>query len=95
MTSTTLLGRATRPASHEASPHLFRIGQVVRIKGGPPSEIYHITGTLPSQGNSLRYRIRNDDERHERVTTQDSLVPVYMSPSSNDATLMERTFGHG
>jgi hypothetical protein len=41
----------------------------------------------------LQYRIRNDDERYERVTTQDSLEPV--RPQSGGATLIERTFGHG
>ena len=60
-----------------------------------PADIYRITGTLPARGDSLQYRIRNDDERHERVTTQDSLEPVDMLQSGNGATLIERTFGHG
>ena len=57
-------------------------------------EIYHVTATLPARGDSLQYRIRNDGERHERVTTQDSLEPVHLSPAADDATLIERTFGH-
>jgi hypothetical protein len=60
-----------------------------------PADIYRITGTLPGRGDSLQYRIRNDDERHERVTTQDNLEAVDMSQSGNGATLIERTFGHG
>ena len=59
------------------------------------SEIYRITGTLPPRENSPQYRIRNDDERHERVTTQDSLEPVSVSAAGEQATLIERTFGHG
>jgi hypothetical protein len=60
-----------------------------------PGDIYRITATLPPRGNSLQYRIRNNDERHERVATQDSLEAVDMSQSGNGATLIERTFGHG
>ena len=100
MISTRPTRRTARSARQEAPAHLFKIGQAVRLKGGfvvPAllAVIYHITGTLPARGDSLQYRIRNDDERHERVTTQDSLEPVDMSQSGNGATLIERTFGHG
>ena len=78
--------------------HLFTVGQAVRIKGGfvrpaLAADIYHITGILPPRGDSLQYRIRNDGERHERVTTQDSLEPVSIPLSGS--LLIERTFGHG
>lgn len=91
--------RITRPARIEVPTHLFNIGQAVRLKGafrGPalPADVYHVTGTLPPLGGSLQYRIRNDDERYERVTTQDSLEPVGM-PRTGGATLIERTFGRG
>jgi hypothetical protein len=61
--------------------HRFAIGQPVRLKGGfgmslKTAEVYRITGTLPARDNSPQYRIRNDDERHERVTTEDSLEKV-------------------
>ena len=84
----------------DTATHLFTVGQTVRLKGGfgrpaLPGDIYHITGTLPPRGDSPQYRIRNDDERHERVTTQDDLEPVGMSRSGERATLIERTFGHG
>ncbi|MEQ1955608.1 hypothetical protein ABMA59_29995 [Mesorhizobium sp. CN2-181] len=100
MISTSPIRRTVRSARQEAPAHLFTIGQAVRLKGSfvkpaLPADIYHITGTLPARGDSLQYRIRNDDERHERVTTQDSLEPVDMSQSGSGATLMERTFGHG
>ena len=90
-----------RPIRRDAATHLFTVGQAVRLKGGfgtlPDKfgDIYRITGTLPPRGNSPQYRIRNDDERHERVTTEDSLEPVDMAQPVDDTTLIERTFGHG
>ncbi|PDS79899.1 hypothetical protein [Rhizobium sp. L43] len=91
--------RNGRSIRREAATHIFKIGQTVRLKDGfliAPSklpETYRITATLPLRGNLLQYRIRSDDERHERVTTEDSLEPV-LSPGSG-ATLIETTFGHG
>lgn len=97
MTTTHVLQRSRQPP-RDATTHLFTVGQSVRLKGGwpaAPGEIYHITATLPPRGNSPQYRIRNDDERYERVTTQDNLEPVRTPRPDDDATLMERTFGHG
>ncbi|QPC85568.1 hypothetical protein GA830_01545 [Mesorhizobium sp. NBSH29] len=61
--------------------HKFSIGQTVRLKGGfglssKTAELYQVTGTLPPKDNSPQYRIRNDEERHERVTTEDSLEEI-------------------
>lgn len=89
-----------RPRTSEPASHIFTIGQTVRLKGGYgrpllPTDIFQITGILPPRGDSPQYRMRNDQERYERVTTQDSLEPVRASPSGDGATLMERTFGHG
>lgn len=100
MISTSPIRRASRPARQEAPAHLFTIGQAVRLKGSflkpaLPTDIYYITRTLPPRGDALQYRIRNDDEPHERVTTQDSLELVDMSQSGSGAALVERTFGHG
>lgn len=100
MTATTHMQRNARPIRREAATHLFAIGQTVRLRNSfgtfpKTAEVYRITGTLPPRGDSPQYRIRNDDERHERVTTQDSLEPVRMTPAGDDAALMERTFGHG
>lgn len=99
MISTNPIRRTFRPIRQEAPTHIFTIGQAVRLRGGfgklpQHADIYHITGMLPPKGGSPQYRIRNDEERHERVTTQDSLEPVDMSPPGK-ATLIERTFGHG
>jgi hypothetical protein len=65
--------------------HRFAIGQPVRLKGRlgmspKTAETYRISGTLPATDNSPRYRIRNDDERHERVATEDSLEEIETSP---------------
>ena len=90
--------RAEPTARREAATHLFAVGQAVRFKGGfglkaGPTDVYHVTRTLPPRGNSPQYRIRNDEERHERVTSQDDLEGI---PSEEgEASLMERTFGHG
>ncbi|WP_082143936.1 hypothetical protein [Nitratireductor soli] len=96
MTTETIAQRNAREFHREASTHSFAIGQSVRLKSGfgrMLADIYQITGTLPPSGNSPQYRIRNDEERHERVTTQDNLEPVSISQSGS--SLIERTFGHG
>jgi hypothetical protein len=59
------------------------------------ADIYHITGTLPPRGEFPQYRIRNDNERHERVAAQDDLEPVSPSSAGEGAALIERTFNHG
>jgi hypothetical protein len=92
--------RASRPIHPDATTHLYAVGQAVRLKGGfmqrsQTAGIYHITGTLPPRGEFPQYRIRNDNERHERVATQDNLDPVISSSADEGAALIERTFGYG
>lgn len=97
--------RASRPLRSDATTHLYSVGQAVRlqtvrlkdgvIQRSRVAGIYHVTGTLPPKGESPQYRIRNDAERHERVTTQDDLEPVNTTSGSEGASLIERTFGHG
>lgn len=91
---------ATRQPRREAATHLFEIGQAVHLKKsfasmGPADEVYLVTARLPPRGDSFQYRIRNEAERHERVTTQDSLEPVRQTRAEDGKTLIERTFGHG
>lgn len=98
MTATTLPHLNLRPMRRETEVHLFAVGQTVRLKSGfkqslNASDIYRVTGKLPPRGNSPQYRIRNDEERYERVVTQDSLDQVAM-PEDNSA-LIERTFTSG
>ena len=78
MTTPSIQRRTARADRRETPMHLFTIGQAVRLRGGfrtfpKTSEVYRITGMLPPREDSPQYRIRNDDERHERVTTQDNL----------------------
>lgn len=92
--------RARRRAP-EAARHLFRVGQIVRLKSRlgaslKTAEFYRVTGTLPPRDNSLQYRIRNDDERHERVATEDSLEAVGEPPIADDGMPHnERTSRYG
>lgn len=84
----------------EPATHLFEVGQSVRLAGGlgalsNSDDIYCVTATLPPLGDSPQYRIRNDEERHERVVTQDGIKPVDTSQSDAGDRLIERTFGHG
>jgi hypothetical protein len=103
MTTTSIPKGDTRPIRRDTAKHLFTVGQAVWMKEGLGKSAirfrntYRITGTLPPRGNVLQYRIRNDDEPHERVMTEDRLEPVRISSADNGATLMERTFGqsHG
>ena len=81
----------TRNRVLNTGTHRFPIGQIVRLTSRigvwPKSdEVYRITAMLPARDNSLQYRIRNDDERHERVATEDNLEPVAMSPMVDSAT---------
>lgn len=69
--------------------HRFKVGQRVRLKGrhslAPASaETYRITVTLPPLNNSPQYRIRNDNDHHERVTTEDFLESDHESTDRGD-----------
>ena len=80
------------------STPLFEIGQAVRFRGNagwPHSSagIYHVTGTRPGEGDTLQYRIRSDDESHERVVAQKDLQPADIQRTDGSETLMEKTFG--
>lgn len=64
--------------SRNEPAHLFELGQAVQLSGriygrNLVSNSFIITGKLPSDGHSLQYRIRNSDERHERVISQDGI----------------------
>ena len=94
MTATPLI-RGSRPIRRNAVTHRFAVGQTVRLKRGSGMWPYRITATLPPRDNSPQYRIRNEEERHERVTTEDNIELISASPLGDDASLVERTFGHG
>ena len=67
--------------------HRFAIGQSVRLRGRfamplDTAETFRITATLPARDNSPQYRMRNDDERYERVTTEDNLEEIQTPPAA-------------
>lgn len=91
MTATYIM-RGNRPTRRDPATHRFAVGQTVPGAGMSP---YRITATLPPRENSPQYRIRNEEERHERVTTEDSIELIGASLARNGADLIERTFGNG
>jgi hypothetical protein len=99
MTTTGLQKGNERSVRRDTPTHLFAVGQAVRLKAGfmistaKAANTYRVTATLPPRGDLPQYRIRNDDELHERVVTQDNLEPVDMSEARANAALIELTFG--
>jgi len=96
MTSATTRTTSDQPVRTEDATHIFKIGQAVRLTGliGRSSQVegvFRITGTLPPIGDSLQYRIRNENERHERVTTQENLEPATTLPTPGRDTLAKST----
>jgi hypothetical protein len=78
--------------------HLYEIGQTVRFSnrfGSPQTTdpIFRITGKLPAVGRSLQYRIRCDDERHDRVATEETLSPVQAFFRSQTVEARESVLG--
>lgn len=69
--------------------HRFAIGQTVRLTtkfGLSPAaaDSFRIASLLPARGNSPQYRIRSDEERHDRVATEDDLEEVVSSATCED-----------
>jgi len=100
MTAASSASPKVRPIRLGVPTHLFKVGQLVHLKGGFGilalwADIYRITATLPPLGNSPQYRIREYDERYERVATQDTLEPAPTIPAGHNITLTERTCDHG
>ncbi len=98
MTHPNLLQRGASAAGRDA--HTFAVGQTVILRDGlrrpiQPGMIYRITGRLPASGGAPQYRIRHEDERYERMVTEDSLQQADLPASNGAATLIERTFGRG
>ncbi|QFR33063.1 hypothetical protein [Ancylobacter sp. TS-1] len=93
--------RSARPVHREAATHRFAIGQTVRLRGGYGvftsrfGDVYRVTGTLPPSGDSPQYRIRNEREQYERVTTEDSLELFVAAKPGEGATLRDQTFSNG
>jgi hypothetical protein len=89
MLSTANISRQSKPLLRfDSATHLFSLGQAVRLKGGvwPSGNVYLITARLPPSGGSPQYRIRNDDEKFERMAMQANLELV-SPPTSASAIL--------
>lgn len=89
-----------RRSEPQPASHLFHVGQAVRMNsrfGTSPAtpDLYHVTATLPPRNNSPQYRIRSNEERHERVVTEDTLEAADSQTSGDGTNLIERTYGHG
>ena len=88
------------PSATDPAAHLFAVGQEVRLKPGAvrwfqTAGTYRVTRMFPQSGSMQQYRIRSDEEPHERVVTQDQLEAVDNRAAGEEATLIERTFGQG
>lgn len=69
--------RLARPTK-AAPSHRFKIGDRVRLNGHRSSlqradGAYRVLATLPHEGGALQYRVRNDEERYERIVIEDDL----------------------
>ena len=65
--------------------HRFAIGQSVTLKGTigmslQTGHMFRVTGRMPPRDNSPQYRIRNEEERHERVAAESNLEEVDIDP---------------
>jgi hypothetical protein len=76
--------RVARPI--KAAPvHRYKAGDRVRVNGHRSmlqraEGAYRVLATLPFEGNALQYRVRNDEERYERIVSEDDLE-MYHSES--------------
>jgi hypothetical protein len=61
--------------------HRFSIGQSVRMANRfgtvkTNDLLFTVTGKMPATDRSPQYRIRSEEERHERVATEDLLEAI-------------------
>jgi hypothetical protein len=76
--------RVVRPIK-AAPAHRYRAGDRVRLNAHPSTlqraeGAYQVLATLPFEGNRLQYRVRNEEERYERIVSEDDLE-LYHSES--------------
>jgi hypothetical protein len=88
----TELKRGNHQTYRDPDTHLFAIGQAMKLKGGFGQPvllpgIFRITGLLPASDGQPQYRIRNDEERHERVAMQANIEPVRTAGTGDAARL--------
>jgi hypothetical protein len=74
---------------------LFTSGQDVRLKNAflQAGNVYRITASLPPNGASPQYRIRNENEKFERMAAEADLELVSAPQSSEGDASIEKLFG--
>jgi len=86
-------------AAYTAPSHFFHVGDTVLMRRSylhaAAAGVYRVVATLPPSDGQFQYRVRNDEERYERVVAQDRLEPVSAPASSKQDTLIKRTFDRG
>jgi hypothetical protein len=89
--------RFKRAPQSDPATHLFAVGQTVRLNGGllRSGASYQITARLPPIGDTPQYRIRNDDEKFERVARQSELELSHATSDGASTSLVEKSFGLG
>jgi hypothetical protein len=92
--------RVNRVVRNDGAQHLYAVGQAVRLKDGFAQRsqapgVYRVTRRLPPRGEFPQYHIRNDNERYERLASQDELEAVNASSGGEGDALLERTFDRG
>ena len=59
------------------SGHKYKIGQLVNYQGRErASGVYQVTQLLPPEDGAFQYRIKNNNEPHERVAKERELSSV-------------------
>jgi|ERR1700722_18869242 hypothetical protein len=79
----------------DAETHLYANGQSVRLKNGYMSvgNVYRIIASLPPNGDTPQYRIRNEAEKFERMALQSDLEAIATTPPVKGETSTESIFG--
>jgi hypothetical protein len=80
----------------ETPKHRFTIGQDVQMKRAafemPNTQAtFRVIATLPQAGGIFQYRIRNVDEKYERITTEDNLQPLGIWSKADQSSFRHAT----
>ena len=80
-----------------AETHAFTNGQSVRLKNAMlvSGNVYLITASLPTNGASPQYRIRNSSEKFERMACEADLELLSLLPHERGDDAVEKLFGGG
>lgn len=100
MTTMNAQRRSGPSAGYVAPSHFFHVGDAVLLRRSyqyaAAAGVYRITATLPPSDGQFQYRVRNEEERYERVVAQDRLEAVVAAPDAGkQSTLIKRTFKRG